>query len=218
MLLMPLLLLAAAEADVIRETLDSAPQSPPWGWVREQRDAWRVQDGKLQIRALHGTLWKAQPNDAKNLLVRPWPAEAGEDAVVAITVRFSPERGGEQAGVMFYLGDDDYIKIVRESLENKHWIVMAREERGAAQPMEKVEETADEVTLYLVRHREQIEGSYTVAGKDKLKTVGRGALPRATGAGDELKLCLFAHGGPPKGDEARWATFSDLKVSSVTKQ
>src|SRR5688572_7437901 len=111
-LLTLVLLLAAAptEGDVMHDALDKVPQ-PPWAWVREDRENSRVEGGKLQIRALRGTLWKGQPNDAKNLLVRPWPAEAGEDGVVSVTVRFSPERGGEQAGVMFYLGDDDYIKI-----------------------------------------------------------------------------------------------------------
>src|SRR5688572_5558026 len=100
MLLMPFLLLAAAEANVIQDALDKEPQAP-WEWVREDRDNWRVADGKLQIKAQRGTLWKGG-NDAKSLLVRPWPDEAGGNAVVSVKVKFAPESGGEQAGVMFY--------------------------------------------------------------------------------------------------------------------
>ena len=220
MLVMPLFLLAAtaaAEANVIQDALDKEPPSPPWAWVRAEPEHRRVQDGKLQIRALRGTLWKADRNDAKNLLVRPWPAEAGVDADIAVTVSFAPERGGEQAGVMLYVGDDDYIKIVREFLEGKRWIVMAREEKGTATPLDKVEEPANEVTLCLERRGGAVEGFYTVAGKDERKRVGRGDLPRATGD-EQPKICLFAHGGPNEAAEARWATFSNLEVTPAAKK
>jgi hypothetical protein len=47
--------------------------------------------------------------------------------------------------------------------------------------------------------------------------VGRGDLPRgATGA--ELKICLFAHGGPPEAAAARWATFANLNVTPIGKK
>jgi regulation of enolase protein 1 (concanavalin A-like superfamily) len=216
---------ATAEANVIQDALDKDPQSPPWAWIREEREQHRVgPDGKLQIRALRGTLWTADRNDARNLLVRPWPEAAREDAIVTVTVSFAPERGGEQAGVMLYFGDDDYIKIVRESLEGKRWIVMAREEKGTPTPLDKVEEAANDVTLTLERRGELIEGFYAVdragagAGSDQRKRVGRGDLPRATGAAAELKICLFAHGGPRDAAEARWATFSNLKVTPIGKK
>src|SRR5688572_16329920 len=61
MLLMPLPLLAAAEANVIKDTLDKPPEAP-WQWVREDRDNWRVEEKKLQIKAQRGTLWKADRN------------------------------------------------------------------------------------------------------------------------------------------------------------
>ena len=228
MLFAPLLLLAAAaaaaapattaEGYVIQDALDKDPQSPPWAWIREEPAHHRVaDDGKLQIRALRGTLWKADRNDAKNLLVRPWPAEAGGEAVVSVTVSFAPQRGGEQAGVMLYLGDDDYIKIVRESLEGKRWVVMAREEKGTPTPLDKIEEPSDTVTLALERRGDQIEGFYTVSGGGQRKRVGRGDLPRAAG-GAELKICLFAHGGPGDAAEARWASFSNLKVTPIGKK
>ena len=206
----------AAEGDVIHDTLDNAPQ-PPWRWVREEPDTWRVEQGKLQIRAQRGTLWKAQPNDAKNLLVRSWPAEAREDAVVSVTVRFAPERGGEQAGVMLYFGDDDYVKIVRESLEGKRWIVLGREEKGTPQQIDKVTEEADEVTLYLTRKGGEIEGAYAVAGTDARQVVGRCPAVAAPAAETPLQVCLFAHGGPPAA-EARWATFSNLRVTKLMKK
>ena len=222
MLLAPLFLLAAAtaaatEANVIQDALDKDPQSPPWSWVRAEPEHRQVAAGKLQIRALRGTLWTADRNDAKNLLVRPWPAEAGEHAVISVTMAFAPERGGEQAGLMLYLGDDDYFKIVRESLEGKRWIVMAREEKGTPTPIDKVEEAANEVTLTLERRGEQVEGFYSVAGSDPRTRIGRGNLPRATGD-QPLMICLFAHGGPRDAAVARWATFSNLSVTPIGKK
>ena len=216
MLLMPLLLLAvaAAETNVIQDTLDKAPQ-PPWEWVREDKDNWRVEDGKLQIKAQRGTLWKADRNDAKNLLVRPWPAaEAGEDSFIAGTGRFAPEQGGEQAGVMFYFGDDDYVKLVRESLEGKRWIVMGREEKGDGKQIAKLPVESDEVTLYLARHGDRIEGLYTQPGNPQRAAIGNCTLPPPPAPERVLKFGLFAHGGPPPAD-ARWATFSNLAVISL---
>jgi regulation of enolase protein 1 (concanavalin A-like superfamily) len=219
MLLMPLFLLAAAaaaDANVIHDTLDKPPQ-PPWEWVREDRDSWRVEDGKLQIKAQRGTLWKADRNDAKNLLVRPWPAaEAGDDSFISVTVRFAPEQGGEQAGVMFYLGDDDYVKLVRESLEGKRWIVMGREEKGDGKQIAKQAVESDEVTLYLARHGDQVEGLYTTPGKTERQAIGNCTLPAPPAAEGALRFGIFAHGGPPAAAaDARWATFSNLTVTSL---
>jgi regulation of enolase protein 1 (concanavalin A-like superfamily) len=217
LLLVLLVAAAAAEGDVIDEAFENDPQSPPWRWVREERDAHRVEDGKLQIRALNGTLWKAQPNDAKNLLVCRLPPEAGDDLAVSVTVNFAPERGGEQAGVMFYFGDDDYVKLVRESLEGKRWIVMGREEKGSPQQIAKVTEEANEVTLVFRRKGGAIEGSYTVAGKDERHVIGTCPDPAAPAPDAKLHLCVFAHGGPPAAAETRWATFSNLSVTKLTK-
>jgi regulation of enolase protein 1 (concanavalin A-like superfamily) len=214
---MPLLLLAAAaaaEANVIQDTLDKPPQRP-WEWVREDRDSWRTEDGKLQVKAQRGTLWKADRNDAKNLLVRPWPAaEAGEDSFIAVTVHFAPQQGGEQAGVMFYFGDDDYVKLVRESLEGKRWIVMGREEKGDGKQIAKQAVESDEVTLYLARHGDRIEGLYSAAGNAERSAIGNCTLPPAPAADAVLRFGLFAHGGPAAAD-ARWATFSNLGVTSL---
>ena len=217
-MLMSLLLLLAGEGTVIQDTLDKPPAQPPWEWVREDRDAWRIDKEKLQIKAQRGTLWKADRNDAKNLLVRAWPSDAADDTVLAVTVKFAPEQGGEQAGVMFYFGDDDYVKLVRESLEGKRWIVMGREEKGDAKQVAKQPVESDEVTLYLARHGEKIEGLYTVPANPKdLTAVGNCTLPAAPKPGTALKFGLFAHGGPPAA-EARWATFADLKVTNLPKK
>ena len=54
-LLMPLFLLAAAEVNVIQDTLDKSPQ-PPRPWVREDAANWRSAEGKLQIKAQRGML------------------------------------------------------------------------------------------------------------------------------------------------------------------
>jgi len=199
---------------VIQDTLDKLPQSP-WEWVREDSASWQVEEGKLQIKAQRGTLWKADRNDAKNLLVRPWPDnEAGEDSVIAVTIHFAPERGGEQAGVMFYFGDDDYVKLVRESLEGKRWIVIGREEKGDAKSIAKQPVESDDVTLYLARHGNKIEGLYSTPGNAEKIAIGNCTLPSPPSPDAVLKLGLFAHGGPPAAD-ARWATFSNLGVTSL---
>src|SRR5947207_15633647 len=133
--------LATADADMIHDALDQPPAAP-WQWLREDRGNWRIEDKHLQIAAQRGTLWTNKRNDAKNILLRPWPADV-KDADITVTIRFAPEQGGEQAGVMLYFGDDDYVKIVREFLDGKRWIVMGREQAGEPKQIATQEEDHD---------------------------------------------------------------------------
>src|SRR5215212_1009682 len=122
-----IVLLAAQDGAVIQDSLNNPPAAPRQ-WVREDREHWRIEQEKLEILCQAGTLW-LKKNDAKNLLVRPWPADAA-NADVTLTVHFAPENGGEQAGMMLYFDDDNYVKLVRESLQGKRWVVFGREENA----------------------------------------------------------------------------------------
>jgi regulation of enolase protein 1 (concanavalin A-like superfamily) len=175
-----------------------------WFWVREAADAWNVRDSRLRIQALPGTLW-GQRNDARNLLLRPaQPATRGMTSEV--WVRNQPAQQGEQAGLIWYVDDGTYVKLIKECLDGEVWIVMAREEDDQPALVNRVPVSTDAAAIRLVQGADAIVGQFRAAEGDAWQTVGRCAsLPIA-----EIHPGLFAHGGPA--DDARWAEFQRYHI------
>src|SRR3954470_22108008 len=67
-----------------RDTFRPRPDAG-WSWVREDKTAWRVGDGRLEVRIQPGNNW-GPPNDAKNVLVRPAPDPSGKGVEIAAAV------------------------------------------------------------------------------------------------------------------------------------
>ena len=82
-----------------------------WSFVREDKADWRLKDGKLQLLAQPSNIWGKKNNKTENFLLRALP---GPKAAVEVTVDFNPRKEYEQAGLMIYLDDDNYIKFDRE--------------------------------------------------------------------------------------------------------
>ena len=84
----------------------TSPPAAPWTWIRENPQAHKI-DGGLQIKIEPGGLMGGG-KDAKNILIRPLPAEAKS---VSVSVDTDHKSQYEQAGLNLYRGDDDYIKL-----------------------------------------------------------------------------------------------------------
>src|SRR5207247_9278141 len=97
-------------------------------WLREDAAAWKLETGALKIKALPGTLFY-KTNNAKNVLLRKSPTAGTEAEPVAFeaTVESAPAKDAEQVGILFYVDDDNYVKVVREYLKGKTSAVLARE-------------------------------------------------------------------------------------------
>jgi regulation of enolase protein 1 (concanavalin A-like superfamily) len=91
---------------------------PSWIWVHEQPEALKVFDGVLSMQTLPGTLW-GEANNAHNFLLRS-VEEMPNGLISRVIVTSHPRLVGEQAGLIWYLDDDNYIKLVKESLEGMH--------------------------------------------------------------------------------------------------
>lgn len=178
-----------------------------WRWVREDPEAWRIEDGVLHIRTLPGTLW-GERNNAKNLLLRPArPIVAGLANMT--TVFNQPQLRGEQAGLIWYVDDANYVKFIKESLEGSVWIVMAREENDAPTLINKVPYLPTTVRLRLRYTGDKMVGQYWAGDTETWTTVGEcEPLPY-----QEAHLGLFTHGGPE--DEARWAQFTHFSITMI---
>ena len=184
------------------DTLD-----PDWIWVHEQSNAWKVTDGVLHLRTLPGTLW-GEANNAHNFLLRSVD-EMPNGLASRVVVINHPRLMGEQAGLIWYQDDDNYIKLVKECLEGKEWIVLAREQGGQSELIAKTRISAESAELQLVLLEGNVSGQFRTSSKEDWQTVGE--CPLLEGANP--KIGLFTHGGPK--DIERWIELRGFALLTV---
>jgi hypothetical protein len=204
------LVLLAQDAPIFEEKF-AGKLSDGWSWVREDAAGWKVDAGALKIKAQPGTIWYKK-NDAKNLLVRKLPVAGTESAPVAVevTVDNAPVTNAEQCGVLLYIDDSNYVKLIRECNKGKPGIVLARDQKGITESLPPKEEATGPIHLKLVWSGTKVVGSYKAAGD--WVALGDYELPAAEA---DVKVALAAHGAPADAD--RWATFTAFKISKAGK-
>jgi regulation of enolase protein 1 (concanavalin A-like superfamily) len=195
-------LLAAAEAAVLFEDRFDGKLADGWSWVREDKDDWRLDGGALRIRATPGNLWEGE-NTARNILLRPPPKDV-ESFVAEVAVTHAPVAFAEQAGLLWYADDDNYVKLVKEFYDGKTWVVLAAERAGKAQYKESPC-PAETVTFRLAVSGDGVVGQYRPEGAGDWTTVGQFPF-KAAGA----KIGLNAHHAPA--GSPRWAVFRNFRI------
>jgi hypothetical protein len=178
-----------------------------WIWVHEQSAAWKVADGALHLRTLPGTLW-GEANNAHNFLLRSVD-EMPNGLASKVVVINHPRLMGEQAGLIWYQDDDNYIKLVKECLEGKKWIVLAREQGGQPELIAKTGISAESAELQLVLLDGIVHGQFRISSKEDWQTVGD--CPLLEGASP--KIGLFTHGGPK--DIERWIEMHSFALLTI---
>jgi len=143
-----------------------------------------------------------------NILIRPLPAKA---RMASVTVEFEPEIQYEQAGLIFYVDDDRYIKLVKEYVDRSPWIVMVVEidtkitlfqKKPAPDGLVRIAYKWDENTVTCV---------YWDGNGERIE-VGTGEFPRRP----TPQIGLFTQNGNP-GLE-RWASFRDFEMNDNIKK
>lgn len=172
-----------------------------WTWVREQPEAWKAGEQGLTMRTLSGTLW-GKENTARNLLLRPAPAKG--DFATEVTVSIQGALDGEQAGLIWYGGDGDYIKLVNE-FKGQPFLILVREQKEIGKEIGRI--SADgTVSLRLVSHHGWIQAQARPGGAANWQTVAEcGALPAS-----ELRVGVFTHVWP--GETDRSAHFQNFRL------
>jgi regulation of enolase protein 1 (concanavalin A-like superfamily) len=182
-----------------------------WTWVREQPDAWKVGENGLTMRTLTGTLW-GETNTAPNLLLRSAPDD-GEFAT-EVTVAIRGALDGEQAGLIWYGDDDNYVKLVNE-FKGQPFLLLAREEKGKAKEMGRIPAPDGQVVLRLVSHNGWVRAEARGAGTDAWETIGECAgLPVG-----ESRVGVFTHVLPGLTDRsASFRNFRLLQERSLSRE
>ena len=172
-----------------------------WSFVREDKADWRLEDGKLQLLAQPSNIWGKRNNKTENFLLRALPGPA---ATVEVTVDFNPKKEYEQAGLMIYLDDDNYIKFDRE-LYGGQSCTLVLESKAKPKVVKKIPFREGPLRLRLEIAAGKVKAMVKAPGGKEWTTHGETTLP---GSHDKVKGGLFALLGDKK--KPRWATFSDF--------
>lgn len=180
-----------------------------WSFIREDKADWRLKDGNLQLLAQPSNIWGKKNEGTENFLLRPLPGKA---FTVEVTVDFTPENNYEQAGIMIYGDDDNYIKFDRELVKKKQSCTLVLESEAKPRAVKMTPFRDGPLQLRLVIDNGKVIAQVK-SPKDKTWTDhGHTTLP---GRVDKLGVGLFALNGDK--DEPRWATFRKFSLTTGGK-
>lgn len=201
------------EADAIVEDFRK-PLEKPWRWIREHRDGWRITDDGLQVLIEPGNMWGGD-NDARNVLVRPIPAEWRDNVEVSVQVEHHPKKQWEQADLVWYYNDGTMVKLGLEIENDELNIVMGREEDDQARTIAIIPYRGETVQLRLVVQGGKITGYFRQPGKKKWLVAGDCELPASPSLEAPHASLQFYQG---EAGSDRWATVSEFRVAPLADQ
>lgn len=159
------------------------------------------------MQTLPGTLW-GEANNAHNFLLRSVD-KMPNGLASRVIVTNHPRLMGEQAGLIWYQDDDNYIKLVKESLEGEQWIVLAREESGQPELIAKTRISVESAELQLVLFDGIVRGQFRTSAKEDWRVVGECSLLEAAAP----KIGLFTHGSPREIE--RWVEMRNFTLLNI---
>lgn len=162
-----------------------------WSWIREHPEAWRINNGTLEIRVEPGVA-----ATVRNALVRKAPDRSqGRYAIeVTVTNTVLPTQQYEQAGITWYHDGKPVFKLVKELIDGGLFIIPGRK------PMD-----AQTVQLRLVVSADRFEAQYRPNAQGEFQTAATGPLP----PGDD-QVSIQCYNGPP--DAEHWIRFDDFRI------
>jgi len=188
---------------LFEESFDGKLKSD-WQWVRGDESEWRIHENALQMRAQHGRIWGG--NDAKNLLlIRP-----SKTLRISASVRVAhePKELWEQAGLLWYLNDDNFIKLISEHIKGEMFVVMARELEGRGNVVGKIKVPTPNMQLRLKVGGNGVVGQWRLKDSDEWSEAGVCQF----GAEGDKRFGLFSQNGPK--DVVRWIRYDDFAITS----
>ncbi len=144
-----------------RDDFNSKSLGSDWYFIREDPTHWNLEaPGYFQITTQAGDL-SGSYNNAQNVLLRPAPAI---DFEIATAVKFNPTPGWQQAGLVIYQDDDNYLRLTRCQIGND-MVEFLQESDGI--PSSLVAECNLETTyLKIVKTDNTYTGYYSANGSD----------------------------------------------------
>ncbi|WP_461507485.1 DUF1349 domain-containing protein [Rhodopirellula baltica] len=212
--------LDAEEPEVLFVDEFDVQLSEQWNPVRPDPERFSLNrhPGKLTLVTHHGDIVgdvrKRRAPLAKNLFLIPNPAEGDGDFVVTTCVEsFRPTMKYQQAGLLIYDGDDNYLKFDLESNGSTPGFKHIREQDAfRLYDTDPKIKPADRVWFRLVKRGNVYERAYSTDGK-KFEVFGEAVW----GDGSPLQVGIIAFNGPREADEIE-ASFDFFRVRKLTRE
>lgn len=196
------------EGLVLRDDFDSK-FTLDWETIRPDPThmSLKAHPGKLTITTQYGSIHQAQTT-AKNLQFIDVPEELHDFVATTCVENFLPEMIWQQAGMMFYDDDDNYLKWVRDFTGRGHPVLnvnweIAQTNKGVNAPVEVPKER------FWLRVIKRDDIYQCLASIDGEKWTTYAAMP--WGDGSPKKVGLVAKNGPREGDLEAQFDFFELR-------
>jgi beta-glucosidase len=169
----------------------AAPLSPQWSFIRADPSSATLAGGSLNITPQPGNL---DNHTARNLLLQPalgnWAIES------RLTLATAPSAPGQQAGIIAYQGDNDYLKIDWENSGGTPQLALTTEDSLSGAPVSQVLATlpttgriGSTVWLRMVKSGARYTVYYSTDGSNFVPFYNVGASLT------NVKVGVFAFGG-----------------------
>lgn len=109
------------------DEFDKSTLAPGWTWVRENPDFWIMTGTQLQIKTQLGALNGQDYNDVHNILLQDAPAGTFR---CETKLYFFVQEALHNAGLIYYVDDDNYIRVSRGKFNNVNGLWMETEVNG----------------------------------------------------------------------------------------
>ncbi len=126
-----LLLLAMPLVAQFSDEFDTDQLNTGWRWLREEPSRWRLEQDVLILYTQPGALNGVLFNNVRNLLVQP--CTPGKDFTIETELTFDPGYEFRNAGLLYYIDDDNYIRLSRGIYEGHDDIWFEWEVAGVTQ-------------------------------------------------------------------------------------
>lgn len=168
--------------------------------------------GRLTITTQEGSIYRAHTPLAKNLHLIRNPMAGGSDFVLTTCIdSFSPTMAYQQAGLLVYDDDDNYLKCGMEFGRSTVRFAFLREMDGEAiSDVDRTEVAQERTWIRIIKRGRSYERAYSADGKT---FVSAGA--KEWGDGDPTWIGLFAKNAIEDADETD-AAFDFFELRSLT--
>jgi len=211
LLFLVLLALSASAADEIPLPKSATNLKANWKWLREDRSAWRITNGFLEVRVQPGNMW-GPANDARNVLLIP--LSRSSDLEIAATIEHSPTNQYEQADLVWYYTDSNMVKLGPELVDGRFSVVMGREEGDRARTISINPVAAGAVDVKFIIKGNEITGLFRDSATTAWRSAGSCSLPALPGVEPRISLQFYQGTVPAE----HWARVKRLATTRLQEK
>lgn len=170
---------------------DSASLPSAWQWTREDSSHWKLENSALVLTAQQGSLAGAA-NSTKNILTFEVPRG---DYTMSTKLTFDPVADGQEAGIIMYLDDDNYIYLSRAGTASGTELRAVNEVMGSATVHSSLDSFNSTMYLKLDKDGDQYSLYASSDGVNWGTVIHAFTREFERQLGQKLTMGVFAHSG-----------------------